>query len=152
MHGLGILGSKLEDITHLDTSLDRNGRLATARTCASFLYLGNIIVCNFSQISFQIQSCIMVSFFVCTCYHAVNSLEGNIAVYSNLIRNTIRSDITGYQWIICCNLSRMNILADKVTQLCLIYFVISTYKCNYKTVIRIFLVYNRLAGRFHTGF
>ena len=32
MHGFGILGSKLEDITYLDTSLDRNGWLATART------------------------------------------------------------------------------------------------------------------------
>ena len=52
MHCLRILGSELEDVTNLDTSLNCDSRLSAAWAYAAFLHLCNIHIIDFTKITF----------------------------------------------------------------------------------------------------
>ena len=146
VHAFGIFCAKLEDISHFNPALDRQGWFSAARADTAILYFRDIVIRDICKISFQIQTGIMESLFVCTCYQAIDPFQWQITVISNLIRKHVRSDISGNQWRIRCNFSRMDLFSDEIAEFCLVYFIIPTDKCNHIAVIRISLIYHCLTG------
>ena len=54
VHGLGIFGAKLEDISYLDTAFYLNSLFAAAGADAACFDLGHVCIFYFSQISWDI--------------------------------------------------------------------------------------------------
>ena len=78
VHGFCIFGAKLEDISYLNAPLYLNGLFAAAGTDSSGFDLGHIYIFHISQVTGNVQTFLMVIFFVCSAGQIFNSFQRGV--------------------------------------------------------------------------
>ena len=148
IHGFCIFGSKLEDISDLDTSGDLHGLFAAFRADAALLDFCKIVILGIRNVALHVESFVMMLCLVGSAGKVVSSLEGFI-IENNGISVHLqvhRSDIACVQSAFFGDHGCVNLLAEEVDQLRLVDFKITADEKDNVFIINILLINNGFAG------
>ena len=146
VHGLGVLGAQLEDITDLDTTGDGNGGLAAMGADAAFYDLGEVMVGELTQVTGNIQTGIVMVCLIAAADQVVQTLQGGVVENSNLVGNTLGADKAGTEAAVFGDDGRVDVVAQEVGELGLVGIQVATDKENNIVIVGIPLIDNGLAG------
>jgi hypothetical protein len=146
IHGFGVFGSQLEDITYLDATGDCDGRLFAVRADAAFLYFGKIMVFCIFQVTGHVEPGVMVFVYISATGKIIQALKGTVKEHGKITFQVDRAYISGIESAFPGDDCRMDFTAQIISKFGFIYFEVAADEQYDIMIIQVTLVDNCLAG------
>ena len=146
IHGLGVLGAQLEDVTYLNTAAGVDGGLAAYRADTAVKGLGHVHVFNFADIPGDVEADVVFVLLAGAGGQPLDALQGAVIYNGRAFRQAHRSGEAGMDAAVFGHDGGMHFSLQVVAQLGLIHVQVAADKHDHEGIVHVALVHHSLAG------